>query len=114
LSQEKGLELLKNMGFSAVQATVYLYLAKTGSQKGKDLVEGLEIKKQQLYPILKSLQKEGIIFCSCKRPKVYKALTFDQLLDRHVKTNVGQAQNVLRNKQELLKVWRKMTENNNF
>ena len=113
LSLERVLRLLEGFGFSRVDAEVYMYLAKTGPQKGKDLNNGLKMPKQQLYPALESLQKKGVVTRSSERPILFSALTFEELLNLYVKLNVDQAQIIKETKGELLASWRDMTKKNN-
>ena len=113
LSLERVLRLLEDFGFSRVDAEVYVYLAKAGPQKGKDLNNGLKMPKQQLYPALESLQKKGVVTRSSERTTLFSALTFEELLNLYVKLNVEKAQMIKETKQELLASWRDMTKKNN-
>jgi sugar-specific transcriptional regulator TrmB len=113
MSLERVLQLLKSFGFSRVDAEVYIYLAKTGSQRGKDLADGLKMSKQQLYPILKNLQGKGVVISSSTRPALFSALAFEELLHLYVKLKIDQAQIITENKDELLESWRNVTQNGN-
>ena len=111
MSLERILQLLQSFGFSRVEAEVYVYLAKKGSQRGKDLENGLKIAKQQLYFILKNLQRKNIVSISHKRPALFSALAFEKLLNLYVKLNVDQAKIIEETKEEWLNDWRDMTKN---
>ncbi len=112
MSLERVLRLLEDFGFSRVDAEVYVYLAKTGPQKGKDLNNGLKMTKQQLYPALESLQKKGVVTRSPERPALFSALAFEELLNLYVKLNEEKAQIIKETKEELLASWRDMTKKN--
>jgi len=107
------LRLLEDFGFSRIDAEVYVYLAKTGPQKGKDLNCALKMTKQQVYPSLKSLQEKGIVSRSSERPALFSALAFEELLNLHVKLNVDQARIIKETREELLVSWRDITRKNN-
>lgn len=113
MSLERVLRLLEDFGLSRVDAEVYVYLAKTGPQKSKDLNDGLKMPKQQLYPALESLQKKGVVARSSQLPALFSALAFEELLNRYVKLNVDQAQIIKETKGELLASWHDMTKKNN-
>ena len=107
------LRTLEGFGFTRVDAEVYVYLAKAGPQKGRDLTSGLRMTKQKLYPILEGLQKRGVVTSSPERPALFSALTFEELLNLFVRLNIEQAQIIKETKDELLASWRKATKRNN-
>ena len=108
MSLERILQLLKSLGFSRVEAEVYVYLAKTGPTKAKDLKIGLRMTKQQLYPALLGLKKKRIVTSRPERTALFSALTFEELLNRYVKTNLDQAEIIKETKEELLANWKNM------
>ncbi len=108
MSLERILKTLEEVGLSHVESEVYIYLAKTGPRKARDLSNGLRMTKQQLYPALKGLVFKGMVMSGAKRATLFSALCFEELLSRYVKINVEQAQSVTDTKQELLESWRKM------
>jgi sugar-specific transcriptional regulator TrmB len=112
LSLERVLQLLKSFGFSRVEAEVYVYLAKIGPTKAKDLTIGLRMTKQQLYPALKELKKKRIVASRPERASLFSALTFEELLNRYIKTNLEQAENIKETEEELLANWRAMDKQN--
>jgi sugar-specific transcriptional regulator TrmB len=107
------LQLLKSFGFSRVEAEVYIYLAKKGPSKGKDLTIGLKMTKQQLYPALRELKKKKIVTSRHERTALFSALTLEELLNRHVRTNLEQAGIIKETKEEMLDYWRNMIKKNN-
>ena len=54
MSQEKVLKALEGYGLTQLDSRIYLFISKTGLQKGHDLSSGLKITKQQLYRSLKT------------------------------------------------------------
>jgi sugar-specific transcriptional regulator TrmB len=100
------LKIFKGFEFSRAETEVYVYLAKNGSSKGRDLAIGLRTAKQRLYPILNNLQEKGIVTRTPETPTVFTALTFEELLDLYVRLNMEQAQLISETKVELLADWR--------
>jgi sugar-specific transcriptional regulator TrmB len=111
LSLERVLQLLESFGFSRVDAQVYVYLAKKGPQKSKDLSVGLKIAEHQLYPALKRLKRRGIVKNECA--EIFSALEIEELLKLVVKIKVNQAKFIQQNKKELLSCWQNNEEKNN-
>ncbi len=113
MSIERVKKILSNFGFTKTEAEVYLYLAKTGPQRGSDIASRLRITKQQLYPTLKSLKKKGIATSRPERAALFSVLTFDGLLNHYIKLGVEQAKSLKIKKQELVDNWEDITRWNN-
>jgi sugar-specific transcriptional regulator TrmB len=112
LSFELVIETLVGFGFKPTDAQVYLFLAKKGPKRGKDLVNSLKLTKQQLYPSLKKLREKGIVNSTYKRPAIFSAVAIERVLDILIKKKIEETQNMIRNKEELISSWRSMTSNN--
>jgi sugar-specific transcriptional regulator TrmB len=111
LSFELLIETLVGFGFKPTDAQVYLFLAKKGPKRGKDLVNSLKLTKQQLYPSLKKLKEKGIVNSSYERPAIFSAVAIERALDMLIKKKIEETQNMIRNKEELISSWRSMTSN---
>lgn len=61
LSLKRVIEKLETLGLSNGDAMLYIYLAKNGPKKARNLSDELGIAKQQLYTRLKKLQEKKII-----------------------------------------------------
>jgi sugar-specific transcriptional regulator TrmB len=107
------LQLIKRLGFSRIEAEVYVLLAKAGPKSSKDIAEGLNFTPQQLRPVLESLQDKGAVKTSRRRTVLFSALEFEELLNFFVKSNMNHALIIQKTKQDLLTSWQEMLENNN-
>jgi sugar-specific transcriptional regulator TrmB len=105
--------MLEDFGLSQVESEVYVYLAKIGPSKARDVAIGLRMTKQQLYPVLKSLKKKGIVTSRPERVALFSALAFEELLNFYMKLSSEKAKVVSETKQELVNAWREMTKHNN-
>lgn len=105
LSLELLIETLVELGFKPTDAQVYIFLAKKGPQRGKDLVNSLRITKQQLYPSLKNLQERGIVNSTHERPAVFSAVSIEKVMEALIKTRIKEIQHMIQNKEELLSKW---------
>jgi sugar-specific transcriptional regulator TrmB len=110
LSLERVLRTLEGFGLKRVDAEVYIYLAKRDPQKGIDIADALKIRKQQLYPILKTLQDKGVVTASPEHPALFSAIAFEKALDLLVEAKMEQAKAIKETKEELLSSWRSMTK----
>jgi sugar-specific transcriptional regulator TrmB len=108
LSLELLTETLVELGFKPTDAQVYIFLAKKGPQRGKDLVNSLRITKQQLYPSLKNLKERSVVNSSHERPAVFSAVPIEQVLDALTKAKIEETQRMIQNKEELLSRWQLM------
>ena len=102
MSQEAVLKTLLSLGLTQMDSRVYLFLAKKGPQKGKDIITALKINRPQLYRSLKSLQGKGIVSSTLQRPARFSALPFDKALDMFIKAKMEEGQRLAQNKSEIL------------
>ena len=112
LSFELLVETLVGFGFKPTDAQVYLFLAKKGPKRGKDLVNSLKLTKQQLYHSLKKLKERGIVNSTYERPAIFSAVAIERVLDILIKKKIEETQSMIRNKEEIISSWRSMTSNN--
>lgn len=109
MSQEKILEILRNLGLKKTEAKTYFYLAKRGPKKANEITKALKITKQRLYPILKNLQNKAIINATLNRPAKFYALPFENVLDLFAKAKFEEAKIIQQNKGKLLSDWESIT-----
>ena len=113
MSLERVFKILEGFGFSRADAIVYIYLAKAGPQKGRELMRGLRMPKEQLYSELKRLHQKGVVTRSSEHPALFSALAFEELLNLFIRANVEQAKSLKETKEELQASWRSVTKRNN-
>jgi HTH-type transcriptional regulator, sugar sensing transcriptional regulator len=109
LSLERVLKTLEGFGLSRTDAEVYVYLAKKGSKKGRELANALQITKQQLYPALTNLKNKGIVTVSRERPTLFSAVAFEKVLELLITIKMDQAKAIKETKKELLNSWRSIS-----
>ena len=102
---ESSLKAIKNLGLSENQAKVFLYLSKTGPKKVGDLKKHIELSRVQLYQILKSLQKKGLVESTFDYPAKYNAIPFDEVLDLFISHKEEEATILRKNKEKILQNW---------
>ncbi len=105
MSQEKVLKTLKELGLARLDAKIYVFLAKRGPQKAKDVARALRISKQQLYPSLRSLQSKGLVNSTFEHPARFSAVSFEKALDLFAKAKMEEAKSIQQSKDEILLHW---------
>ena len=105
MSQEKVLKTLGDLGLTRLDSKIYVYLAKRGPQKGKDISKALKIQKYQLYRSLKKLQSKAIVSATLEHPARFSAVSFEKVLDLFIRAKLEEAQSIQHEKSELLSSW---------
>jgi sugar-specific transcriptional regulator TrmB len=106
MSQEEVLKTLSDLGLTTLDSKIYIYLAKKGPQKGKEISRALKVQRQQIYRSLKSLQGKAIVSATLERPARFTAVPFEKVLDLFVKTKLEEAQTIQHEKSKLLSSWK--------
>ena len=94
MSLERIIKILENFGFKRIEAEVYVYLAKRGPMKAKDLAKALKIRSPELNLILESLQAKGTVTVIHDNQVVFKAVAFEKTFDRLVNDNIEQVKTI--------------------
>jgi sugar-specific transcriptional regulator TrmB len=105
VSQEKVLKTLSDLGLTRLDSKVYIYLAKKGPQKGRDIGKALKVQKPQLYRSLKNLQSKAIVSATLERPARFSAASFEKVLDLFIRTKLEEAQNIQTEKNKVISSW---------
>ena len=111
MSQEKALKTLESLGFTQLDARVYVFLAKRGPQKAGDVAKCLKIPKQSIYFIIKNLQRDGIVTSTVERPARFSAVPFERVLDLFVNAKMDEVKQIQRNRNEILSDWQSIALN---
>jgi sugar-specific transcriptional regulator TrmB len=110
LNRELLAKTLAGLGLTEIDTEIYVFLAKEGSQKGRDIAGMLNLHKQQLYRSLKRLQKKGIVTATVGHPAYFSAMPLDKALDILIQNSKEQALALQASRKELLSSWRSMIE----
>jgi sugar-specific transcriptional regulator TrmB len=110
LSLERALDTLVSLGLTQTDAQVYVFLAKKGPHRKKDLADALKLTKQQLYRSLKSLLAKGMVSATRERPAQFSAVSLEKVLDQFMKARKEQAKALKASRKELLSTWRSLNE----
>ena len=61
LSRDTIVDVLKNFGLTEKEVEAYILVAKRGALKGGEIAKQMRRNKGQVYRILASLQKKGLV-----------------------------------------------------
>ena len=105
LSLDRTFELLLSFGFSQTEARIYIHLVSKGPAKARDIIDTLNMNKQQLYRSLKKLRQKQIVDCSGS-PATFHAKPVDQVLIMLMNKKHEEAQVIEEKKADLLSIWK--------
>jgi|WetSurMetagenome_2_1015567.scaffolds.fasta_scaffold01135_3 sugar-specific transcriptional regulator TrmB len=100
------LDTLVSLGLTRTEAQAYIFLAKRGPHREKELANALKRTTQQLHSSLKNLQAKGIVNATRERTTRYSAVSLEKVLDIFMNAKVEQAKAFQASKEELLASWR--------
>ncbi len=84
---------------------VYLYLARSGTQKAREISDSLSLHRTETYRILRELEKRGLVSCILEKPLKFTAVSFEDAYDVLIKTKKVNVQLLERKKKELVDLW---------
>lgn len=96
------IETLVRFGLKRIDAEVYVFLAKKGPHRQKDIANALKITKQQLYPALKNLKEKSIVNSTSKRPALFSAEPIEKVLTMFMESRAKEIQSMIQKKKKLL------------
>jgi sugar-specific transcriptional regulator TrmB len=102
LSLERIVKAFVDLGFSRIEAEIYVYLAKKGSKTVTNLTKALISNKADIYCTLAKLQTKGLV---TNNGELYSAIPFKDALELLIEIKKEQAQAIQESKEELLATW---------
>jgi sugar-specific transcriptional regulator TrmB len=100
---------LKNVGLTEKESQVYIFLAKHGVLKGGEIAKQTKTNKAEIYRILKSLQKKGLVESTLESPVRFTAVSFEKVLDSSIKAKQDEAAQIEKTKEEILAYWKNIS-----
>jgi sugar-specific transcriptional regulator TrmB len=108
LSEEVIQKALRSFGLTEKETAVYVFLAKHGVTKGRDISKQTKMDKALVYRALKSLQTRGLVEVTVEFPARFTAVSFEKVIDLNIKAKQDEAAEIKEKKSELLKYWQKI------
>lgn len=89
------------------ETDVYLYLVKSEPQPASRIAHDLHLHKAQVYHLLKTLQRKGVVVSTLEKPARFAVIPFDELLDLHIKNREEEVNDLKSHRRaNLLTQWR--------
>jgi len=105
LSEKTISNVLKDFKLTENESKVYVFLAKSGSQRAYSISRSLGMHKAQVYRILKNLESRCMVDLTLEKPARYTAVPFTKLIELLIKTKKDDVSFLEDNKNELLIQW---------
>jgi sugar-specific transcriptional regulator TrmB len=105
LSLDQTFEALLSLGFSQTEARIFIHLVGKGPAKAREIIDSLNMNKQQLYRSLKKLRQRRIVDCSGS-PGIFQAKPVDQVLLMLMNKKHEEAKAIEEKKADLLCIWK--------
>jgi sugar-specific transcriptional regulator TrmB len=109
LGEETIKNTLKYVGLTEKEVQVYIFLAKFGVLKGGEIAKQTKTNKAEIYRILKSLQRKGIVESTLESPARFTAVPFEKVLDSSIKAKQDEAAQIEKTKEEILAYWKNIS-----
>ena len=113
MSKERVLKAIMDLGLSEVDAQVYIYIALNGPCKAREVVDKMEIYKEQLYRSIKNLKEKDIVSSSTGFPSEFSAIPFEKVLDLLAEIKKRQVEALKAINEYLMDNWESLFEQNN-
>jgi sugar-specific transcriptional regulator TrmB len=110
LGEETIRKVLKDLKLTEKEADVYILLGKQGALKGGEIAKRIRKHKAQVYLILKSLQRKGLVEQTMEFPTRFTAVSFDKVLDLNIKTKREEAALMESARRDLLNYWKSISQ----
>ena len=108
MSKKRIIKALRGLGLTFIDTQVYIFLANSGPNTEKEIVENLPIQEEKIYHSLNSLQDIEIVKTSGEHPTKYSAVPFDEVLDLFIEVKKEQTKTMQESREELLTSWNAM------
>jgi sugar-specific transcriptional regulator TrmB len=99
-------QILNELGLTQKEIEVYIFLAKHGVLKSREVAIQIRKDKAQVLRILKSLQSKSMVESSLQTPKRFSAVPLEKALDEFVKSKREEATLIEKAKKDLLAFWK--------
>jgi sugar-specific transcriptional regulator TrmB len=110
LGEEPVRKVLKSLGLTEKEAEVYIFLAKHGVQRSREIGKRIKTDRSEVYRILKSLQAKGLVEATLEAPARFTSVPFETILDSFIKSKRDEAASVETAKKELLSYFEKFSK----
>jgi sugar-specific transcriptional regulator TrmB len=98
-------DALLRFGLSRNEIRVYIYLARSGIRKAREISDALSLHRTETYRILRDLEKRGLISSVLEKPLKFMATPFEETINSLIKAKKLKIQLLERRKKSLIDIW---------
>lgn len=98
-------DMLAKFGLSKNEIRVYIYLARSGARKAREVSVALSLHRTETYKILRSLEKRGLVSSVFEKPLKFIATPFEKTIDILIKARKLKIQFLERKKKDIVDLW---------
>jgi sugar-specific transcriptional regulator TrmB len=84
-------KVLEDFGLTKSEVDIYVFLAKHGVLKSREVAKQIRKDNAQVLRVLKSLQGKGLVESTLEAPKRFSAVPLEKVLDAFVKAKRDEA-----------------------
>lgn len=103
MKNEERIETLARLGLTLTQARAYLALVQAGSAGAKELSDASKITRQDIYRVMPTLEKTGIVEKLITKPTAYRAVPIKQAAAVLLKRKIEEQKELRRKTKELVR-----------
>jgi len=98
-------DTLLKFDLSKNEIRVYIYLARSGICKAREISDALSLHRTETYRILRDLEKRGLVSSVLEKPLKFMATAFEETLDALIEAKKMKIQRLEREKKNLINIW---------
>lgn len=85
-------------------------MGKSGPKKGSEIIKHLRMNKGQVYRLLNSLVKKGIVESTLEHPKRFLAVPLEKVINSFIRSKREEVDQIEQTKEDLLSDWKKIKQ----
>ena len=98
-------DTLLKFDLSRNEIRVYIYLARSGMHKAREISDALSLHRTETYRILRDLEKRGLVSSVLEKPLKFMATPFEETIDILIKAKKLKIELLERKKKNLIDIW---------
>lgn len=106
LGEETIAGILASLGLTKIESDTYIFLARHGVLKCREISKGMKRHTAQVYRALKALQSKGLVESTLESPSRFTAVPFEKVIDLSIKIKHDEATAIEQEKEKVLSYWK--------
>jgi len=98
-------DALLKFGLSRNEIRIYIYLARSGIRKAREISDALSLHRTETYKLLRDLEKRGLVSSVLEKPLKFTATPFEETIDTLIEAKKLKIQQLERRKKNLIDIW---------